>query len=286
MISYHFAGKDDLIREVVIEIVEAGRSYMIPRIFAETTGRATLRTYIESNLDFMREHRNYMVAVIEIAQNGGLTIDGRQRVDGREVGVAVRLLEELLARLQSEGELRADFDSEVIAVAIRAAIDAVPHRLARDPDLDLDKYARNLLPPSTSRRASRRDMTLDHLMQRVAVDTRGVSPPTHTPTSFPARLPLCVEASRVVAVTALTWSFGICSPWGSLEGRGFPFSEVPSRAADSRGIVSRDAVIEKQRVSERVRRRPDQRARRTSNPKVCRGGACFSGLGVVAQNIE
>ena len=144
VISYHFAGKDDLIRAVVIEIVEAGRSYMIPRIFAETTGRATLRTYIESNLEFMREHRNYMVAVIEIAQNGGLTRDGRQRVDGREVGVAVRLLEELLARLQSEGELRADFDSEVIAVAIRAAIDAVPHRLARDPDLDLDKYAREL----------------------------------------------------------------------------------------------------------------------------------------------
>ena len=144
MISYHFAGKDDLIREVVIEIVEAGRSYMIPRILAETTGRATLRTYIESNLEFMREHRNYMVAVVEIAQSGGLTRDGRQRVDGREVGVAVRLLEELLARLQSEGELRDDFDSEVIAVAIRAAIDAVPHRLARDPDLDLDKYAREL----------------------------------------------------------------------------------------------------------------------------------------------
>ncbi len=40
-------------------------------------------------------------------------------------------------------------------------------------------------------------MTLDYLMQRVAVDTRGASPPTHTPTSFAARLPACVEASRV-----------------------------------------------------------------------------------------
>ena len=38
-------------------------------------------------------------------------------------------------------------------------------------------------------------MTLDHLMQRVAVDTSGASPPTHTPTSFPARLPACVETT-------------------------------------------------------------------------------------------
>ena len=168
MISYHFAGKDDLIRAVVIEIVEAGRSYMVPRIFAETTGQATLRA-LESNLEFMREHRNYMVAVIEIAQNGGLTRDGNQRVDGREVGVAVRLLEEL-PRVFSPKVSFELISTRRSAVAIRAAIDAVPHRLARDPDLDLESTRGNLLPPSTSRRGSRRDMTLDHLMQRVAVE--------------------------------------------------------------------------------------------------------------------
>ena len=43
VISYHFAGKDDLIRQVVIEIVEAGRAYIIPRVLAESTGPATLR---------------------------------------------------------------------------------------------------------------------------------------------------------------------------------------------------------------------------------------------------
>jgi AcrR family transcriptional regulator len=144
LISYHFAGKDDLIRQVAIEIIGASRSYMLPRILAQTTGPATLRTYIESNLEFMRDHRNYMVAILEIARNGGLTSGGRQRVDGREVGVALRLLEELLARLQSEGELRADFDPEVMALAIRAAIDAVPLRLAVNPDLDLDKYGKEL----------------------------------------------------------------------------------------------------------------------------------------------
>ena len=144
VISYHFAGKDDLIRQVVIEIIEAARAYISPRVFAESTGPARLRTYIESTLAFMREHRNSMVAVLDIARNGGVMADGRRRVDGRDADVAVHLLEEELARLQAEGELRADFDPGVMAVAIRAAIDSVPYRLTFDPDLDLDHYAREI----------------------------------------------------------------------------------------------------------------------------------------------
>ena len=140
VISYHFAGKDDLIKQVVIDVVEAGRAYIIPRVFAESTGPAMLRAYIEANLAFMREHRNYMVAVAEILRHGAFTTDGGRRVDGRDVDVATRLLEEQLARLQAGGELRSDFDPGVIAVAIRATIDVVPHRLVLDPDFDIDKY--------------------------------------------------------------------------------------------------------------------------------------------------
>jgi AcrR family transcriptional regulator len=144
VISYHFAGKDDLIKQVVTDVVEAGRAYILPRVFAESTGPAMLRAYIESNLAFMREHRNYMVAVVEILRNGAFTSDGGLRVDGREIDVAAHLLKEQLARLQSEGELRRDFDPGVMAVAIRAAIDVVPHRLIRDPDFDIENYAREI----------------------------------------------------------------------------------------------------------------------------------------------
>ncbi|HMK98465.1 MAG TPA: TetR family transcriptional regulator, partial [Acidimicrobiales bacterium] len=101
VISYHFASKDDLIKQVVIDVVEAGRAYILPRVFAEPTGPAMLRAYIESNLAFMREHRNYMVAVVEILRNGAFTTAGGRRVDGRDVDVAVQLLEEQLARLQA-----------------------------------------------------------------------------------------------------------------------------------------------------------------------------------------
>lgn len=145
VISYHFAGKDDLIKQVVIDVLEAGRAYIVPRVFAQSTGRAMLRAYIESNLAFMREHRNYMVAVVEILRNGAFTTDGGRRVDGRDVDVATHLLQEQLARLQAEGELRSDFDPGVMAVAIRATIDVVPHRLVRDPDFDIDNYSREII---------------------------------------------------------------------------------------------------------------------------------------------
>ena len=141
VISYHFGGKDDLIRQIVIDVVEAGRAYILPRVFAEPTGPARLRAYIESNLAFMREHRNYMVAVVEILRNGAFTTDSGRRVDGQDIDVATRLLQEQLSRLQAGGELRSDFDPGVMAVAIRATIDVVPHRLVLDPNFDIDKYA-------------------------------------------------------------------------------------------------------------------------------------------------
>ena len=54
---------------------------------------------------------------------------------------AVHVLEQHLVRYQSQGQLRPDFDPRVMAVAIRAVIDAVPRRLTHDPDLDVDNYA-------------------------------------------------------------------------------------------------------------------------------------------------
>jgi AcrR family transcriptional regulator len=143
LIGYHFAGKDELIREVVSEIIEQGKAYMVPRILAEQPGPDMLRAYIESNLGFMREHRNYMVAIAEIRRNG-LTADGQRRFYGdADMDGFARELEDSLSSFQVGGHLRADFDPAVMAMAIRAAIDAVPHRLA-DPRFDIDNYAKQI----------------------------------------------------------------------------------------------------------------------------------------------
>ncbi len=147
LIGYHFAGKDDLIEQVVFEVLEQGKAYMRPRIVdAMETGCGFLRAYIESNLGFMREQRNSMVAVVEI-ERSGLTADGQERFHGHADAIdeAVQVLRQHLAHYQAIGDLRPDFDPNVMAVAIRAATDAVLQRYVRDPGLDLDRYASEIV---------------------------------------------------------------------------------------------------------------------------------------------
>jgi TetR/AcrR family transcriptional regulator, fatty acid metabolism regulator protein len=143
VILYHFGSKDDLIKELVSELSARGRAYLGPRLEAEPTGTGMLRTYVQANLAFIRENRNHVLAIVEIALNGR-SADGSALYDMsiREAGTVA--LQELLAHFQGTGEFRDDFDPLVMALAIRAALDAVPARLARDPSLDLDHYGREL----------------------------------------------------------------------------------------------------------------------------------------------
>jgi AcrR family transcriptional regulator len=143
VIIYHFGGKDELIRELVAEVVAGGVAYMEPRIEAEPTGAGKLRAYIESNLAFMRQNRNHMVAIFEIALNARAA-DGSRLYDVSVQDAGVAALQQLLAYFQGTGEFRAGFDPHVMAMAIRAAINAVPAQLARGSALDVGHHAREL----------------------------------------------------------------------------------------------------------------------------------------------
>jgi TetR/AcrR family transcriptional regulator, fatty acid metabolism regulator protein len=143
VIIYHFGGKDELIRALVAELVARGIAYMSPRIEAEPTGPGKLRAYIESNLGFMRENRNHVVAIVEIALNARAA-DGSRLYDFAVQDEGVAALQQLLAYFQGTGEFRAGFDPHVMAMAIRASINAVPMQLARDPVLDIGHHAREI----------------------------------------------------------------------------------------------------------------------------------------------
>jgi AcrR family transcriptional regulator len=143
VIIYHFGGKDELMRELVAEVVARGVAYMEPQIDAEPTGAGKLRAYVESNLAFMGENRNHMVAIFEIALNARAA-DGSRLYDVSVQDAGVAALEQLLAYFQGTGEFRAGFDPHVMAMVIRAAINAVPAQLARDPALDVTHHAREI----------------------------------------------------------------------------------------------------------------------------------------------
>ena len=142
VLTYHFAGKQDLIRAVIAEVLRRGGAYMRPRIEAESTGAGALRAYIVANLAFMDEHRNDMIAIIEIYR-GTRRRDGSLPFDTAPIDASTAYLEQFLRSFQERGEFR-DFDPRVMAYAIRSAIDAVPQRLARGGELDLEHFGAEL----------------------------------------------------------------------------------------------------------------------------------------------
>jgi len=143
VIAYHFAGKEDLIAEVVSEVLTRAEHFMAPRISRQSGGRAVLREYIESNLAFMGAYRNHLVAIVEIAR-GTRRPDGSPGFDRSALDAGAAGLATLLTNFQAAGELRTGFDPQVMAMAIRAAIDAVPPRLALDPELNVEHCGREL----------------------------------------------------------------------------------------------------------------------------------------------
>ena len=121
-------------------MIDQSRAYMLPRITAESTGPGALRAYIGSNLVFIGEHRNLLIAIVEIARHRVAEGPAR-RLPEHEPDQAVKVLAELLARFQKAGDLRSD--------SIRARsrsrsrrIDAAPARLSTDPRFDMTRTRR------------------------------------------------------------------------------------------------------------------------------------------------
>jgi AcrR family transcriptional regulator len=137
LISYHFAGRDDLMAAVVARAYEDGAAFMRPRIEAATTPVEMLRAYVQSNLEYMRDHREPLLALLAVRRAGDVA--GLAGLDQ-----ALGPIEGILRRGQREGGFR-DFDPRVMAITIRNVIDGIPHYMGVAPDLDLDVCAREIL---------------------------------------------------------------------------------------------------------------------------------------------
>lgn len=138
LISYHFAGKDELIGEVVTELYTAIGQFMAQRMQGTATAAGALETYIRANVDFVAGHRVQMKALLEIFMNGGIHYDA-----GTDL-VVLTPVEEILRAGQQGGEFR-DFDTRVVAAVIQRAIDGLPFLLESHPGIDLGSYAAELV---------------------------------------------------------------------------------------------------------------------------------------------
>lgn len=137
LISYHFASKEALVAACVESVVAALGAEVGARVRAATTARERLAAYITAVVAFTDVHRREMSALLQILLAGAWSADV-----GTPASTAP--LEDLLREGQRSGELRA-FDPAVVASAVQRAVEALPFRLAAEPDLDCDAWARELV---------------------------------------------------------------------------------------------------------------------------------------------
>jgi AcrR family transcriptional regulator len=140
LISYHFDDKAELVRAVVRAVLAEASDYMGKRLRTATTRPETLAAYIESNLQFIAEHPTAIRAVIEIGANARAD-DGTPLVRAEDLDDdPISRLAALFREGQEAGDFRT-FDPVVMAVTLRAAIDAAASRA----DLDPHAYAAELV---------------------------------------------------------------------------------------------------------------------------------------------
>jgi AcrR family transcriptional regulator len=129
-VLYHFKSKEAINAAVVGLLFDNGTAYMTERILAEESGRDRLRAYLTSNLRFIAENTAHVNAVHRIVDATRVAVHDDTAVPG---------LRRLLAAGQKAGEFGA-FDPEVVALAIRAVIDAASFHFTAHTDLDIDHY--------------------------------------------------------------------------------------------------------------------------------------------------
>ncbi|WP_031466726.1 TetR/AcrR family transcriptional regulator [Sciscionella sediminilitoris] len=141
VISYHFDGKDDLLHQLVIQLYIAGGEFMAPRIDAAEGAWPKLRAYLESNFEFIGQHRTYLRVFVDVIGNLR-DQDGMLHFrDMQENADVLDPLVELLEEGQQTGEF-AEFDVRMTAMFIRDTIDGLAGRVSRTEDFDMERYSR------------------------------------------------------------------------------------------------------------------------------------------------
>ncbi|MDX6282060.1 MAG: hypothetical protein QOH03_3131 [Kribbellaceae bacterium] len=134
LISYHFQTKEELLAEVLRQVTEDAAEFMRPALDAATGPAELLAAYITSNIEFIAEQPDHVRAVQQI-------VFGAAPMPSEEADGAVVRLVALFDEGRRTGVFRT-FDSLLMAVTLRAAIDVAAGRLVAGAEPKA--YAREL----------------------------------------------------------------------------------------------------------------------------------------------
>lgn len=137
LISYHFAGKQDLMTQVVRHVLDRFAEYVLAYP-DEGTFAGQLRAFIDGTIGFLAGNRAEMIALLRV-QDAQPDNDAVVEITGHDAG----RLSSLLRQGQEAGEF-GSFDPGLMAGFILALRGEVIARAAADPDFDLDHCSHEL----------------------------------------------------------------------------------------------------------------------------------------------
>lgn len=142
IISYHFAGKDELFEQVFLAVAERAGEAMTPHMAVARSPAESIAAYIRHQIGYMHAHREELIAIGVLAVNHGgpegpdyIARMGQEELD---------LLATFFHEGQQKGQFRA-FDTGFMAATLSKAIEGVLEQWAWKPETDLDACAEELI---------------------------------------------------------------------------------------------------------------------------------------------
>jgi TetR/AcrR family fatty acid metabolism transcriptional regulator len=123
VISYHFAGKGELVEEILTHLLREPSEFIKKRVEACDSATDKLRAYISANFEMMQAHRDHYVALVDLWGSREST-EGRHHFDAGAYEPSRHYLSRILDAGRESGELRT-LPVPTMAAVIQAAIDGV-----------------------------------------------------------------------------------------------------------------------------------------------------------------
>jgi AcrR family transcriptional regulator len=144
LISYHFAGRDELMQATVAQVYGQLQSHVDDQVAAAAGPRAQLAAYIRAVVGFVAAHRVEMQALASVFVGFRDEMGASRTYDGDADGSAIGAVEQILRRGQDDGAFRA-FDPFVMGALVQRSVDGLAFLLETRPGLDLGAYAEELV---------------------------------------------------------------------------------------------------------------------------------------------
>lgn len=143
LISYHFSGKEDLMNNTLMYLVEKEWSFINERIAQKQTSTEKLTAFIEASLAYQFTNKTNNIALIEIVFNAR-TPDHTPYylIEDDEEDLKNGLLQEILLQGRESKEFR-DFHPQVMTTIIQGAISE--SLLSSQNNLSLEEYCEELI---------------------------------------------------------------------------------------------------------------------------------------------